>query len=308
MIPVGVRDQQAAHLEPARRDVAGDRRDLRSATRPDRRAPPGRRRAGPARSSPRARSRSGSRLGADRPRSRRQDRGRPGCGRVATGQYSLDDERSRACIRQGRAADARRRGGVHAPRRDDVRALQPLRRGRRRARGRPARRAGPSRADAEHARGRIGRVSRHRRAAERPRDRAPRHHRGDRAARHAARGRRRAPVLALGGPAHHDARPLPLARRAAAVRGAPRARVRHARARRGAGARSRDARDGEPAGRAARPPGALGELAVLARRGDRARLDAHRDLREHAPLRASRRASRPTRTTSRWSARWRKPA
>ena len=165
-----------------------------------------------------------------------------------------------------------------------LRALLALRRGRRRARRRPARRAGASRADAEHARGRIGRVPRRRRAAQRSRDRAARHHGGHRAARPAARRRGRAPVLALRGSAHHDARPLPLARRAAAVRRAPRARVRHARARRGARPGSRDARDGEPARGAARAAGALGELAVLARRGDRARLHAHRDLREHAAL------------------------
>ena len=81
---------------------------------------------------------------------------------------------------------------------------------------------------------------------------------------------RHAPVQPLRAPADHGARPLPAARRPAAVHRAPRADLRHAHAR-----RRRRSGEGDPGDeRAARAPAAaaraVGVVAVLARRADRA--------------------------------------
>ena len=95
----------------------------------------------------------------------------------------------------------------------------------------------------------------------------------------ARRVRRHAPVQPLRAPADHGPRPLPQPRRPDAVRGAARADLRAARARRG-----RRSGQGDPGRQRAAPASraaarALGELAVLARRADRARVVAADDLR-----------------------------
>ena len=88
-----------------------------------------------------------------------------------------------------------------------------------------------------------------------------------------------ASVQPVRAPADHRPRPLPRARRPAPVRRAPRAHLRDARPRRRRRAgqvHRRPHRDAEPPRRAAR---ALGLLPVLARRADRARVDAADGLR-----------------------------
>ena len=130
--------------------------------------------------------------------------------------------------------------------------------------------------------------------------------------------RRHAPVLARRGPAHHVARPLPLHRRAAAVRRPPRARLRDARPRRRA--RPRHSACSVMEGVAHRASGAaraLVQLAVLARRADAAsprrataifagfprsglppRFDSYEDYAEMVALDGGRPASSATTPTS----------
>ena len=103
-----------------------------------------------------------------------------------------------------------------------------------------------------------------------------------------------APVQPLRAPADHGEGPLPRAHRPAPVRRAARADLRDAHPRRG-----RRPRQGDPGRQRAPPPAraaprAVGELAVLARRADGARVEpADRVLRLPA-LRARRRASATT--------------
>ena len=127
-------------------------------------------------------------------------------------------------------------------------------------------------------------------------------HRSRAAGRPARRLGGHASVQPVRAPADHRARPLPPPRRPAAVRRAPRADLRDAHPRRGRRPRQGDPGRQRPApapGAAAR---ALGELAVLARRADRARVVAADGLRRLPALRARRRASATTRTTRRSSA------
>ena len=81
---------------------------------------------------------------------------------------------------------------------------------------------------------------------------------------------RHASVQPLRAPAHHRARPLPPARRPAAVHRAARADLRHAHARRGRRSREGDPGDERPARAPAADARAVGVVAVLARRADRA--------------------------------------
>ena len=208
-------------------------------------------------------------------------------------------------LRRERPVHARRRGGVHAPRRRDVRPRPAHRHGARRGRGPRARAADQLRAHAvgargghaglPHAGGRAAAAAPHpplrhrRRAGEGPASRLGRH----------------ASVLALRGAADHREGPLPRARRPDAVHRAPRADLRDARPRRG-----RRPGEGDPGRqRADRPPprarGPVGELAVLAGRADRAPLLPPHGLRglpalgPAAPLPRLRRLRAGRRTSSR---------
>ena len=160
---------------------------------------------------------------------------------VGQGEHGLlQVERARPPLRARRPAHRRGRGGVHAPRRDEVRPAEQDRAGpagRRRAA--PIAGPGAPRADGEHRRGREQGLPQHRRRPPRALRAAPRPRRRRRPARPADRRRRHPPVLARRGPADHLARPLPLHRRAAAVRRPPRARLRDAHPRRRARARDR---------------------------------------------------------------------
>ena len=100
-------------------------------------------------------------------------------------------------------------------------------------------------------------------------------------------GRRHPSVLALRESEDHRARPLPGARRDAPVRRAARARLRDARPRGGADAGGVPRGDGGRPHRAPRAARALGQLAVLARRAHRPRLDAGHDLRRVPAERAA---------------------
>ena len=111
-----------------------------------------------------------------------------------------------------------------------------------------------------------------------------------------------ASVQPLRAPADHRARPLPRARRPAPVRRPPRADLRHARARRGRRPGEGDPGRERPAGPPRAAARALGELAVLARRADRASPRAGRWSSPPSRARGRRRASATTPTTPRSSA------
>ena len=119
---------------------------------------------------------------------------------------------------------------------------------------------------------------------------------------------RHAPVQPLRAPAHHRARPLPQPRRPDAVRRAPRADLRAARARRGRGSRHGDSGRERPADAARTAARALRELAVLARRADGPRFVAADDLRRVPALRPAAAVPRTTPTTRRSSGSSRRPA
>ena len=196
-------------------------------------------------------------------------------------------ERPRARVREDRPVHARRGGGVHAPRLRVVRSRPAHRHvpgGGRRAR---ARGADEGRADAVGARDRDAGVrlggGRRPRAAQAPRVR--------RVGREPEVAARRlggdASVQPLRGAADHGPRPVPRARRPDAVRGAPRADLRAPHPCRG-----RRRGEGDPGReraprRAADPARALCELALLARRGDRARVDPADGLRRLPALGAA---------------------
>ena len=110
-----------------------------------------------------------------------------------------------------------------------------------------------------------------------------------------------ASVQPLRAAADHREGPLPGAHRPAAVRRPARAHLRHARPRRRRRPGEGDPGRQRPAPASRSAPRAVGELAVLARRGDRVSRRAGRwsSPRSHAPVR--RRASATTRTTRRSS-------
>ena len=182
-------------------------------------------------------------------------------------------QRPRPQVRHRRPVHPRRRGGVPAARSRDVRPRPAHRHDARRGHGTRARGADQRRAHAVGARDHDARLPQRRRRHALA-DEAPRLRHRDRArAGHARRLGRHAPVQPLRAPADHREGSLPRAHRPAAVRRAARAHLRDARARRG-----RRAGEGDPGRERAAPasraaPRDVRELAVLARRADRARVE-----------------------------------
>ena len=195
------------------------------------------------------------------------------------------------------ALQPRRRGGVPAPQRRELRAQLAVRRGA----------GGGRRATSGSSRSCCSRWSRSRRTSRRPSARRSR-------TRAACAGSSRdaaaeggtldrlgghAPVLALRAPGGDRAAALPRADRGDAVGRGARADLRPARPRRACGPRQEAIavvqRAADVAAGAAR---ALGELAVLAGARHRARLDADQDLRDRSRGAACRRRSRPSRSSS----------